>query len=389
MRSKLATFIISTIMFLIICVFILFGIVFWNQYVQLQTSTQTESVGTIVPEPQEPEENQNTIDKDIKVPEIIEENPFEGIKDTNVYTSQTEEPEQPSNIDYTNITINKYFYNQLDEYSKTIYKAFETNKENMKCGNYKIELGNTFSSLLKQENGSDELGKYYQSAIEAYTYDNPDVFYLSPNKMYLNVETTTTKNNVSYNVYINSGNEANYFIDEFSTKNNIDNAIFKIEQVRDEILSKRTNNTYKDIKMVHDYLINNIEYDTSISKNNIYNIYGAMVNKECVCEGYARSFKYLMDAINIPCTLVIGKATNSEGRTENHAWNYVSYNGSWYAVDCTWDDPVSTTGWVSQESKTKYFLKGTDTMSKDHFPSRQFTEGGKIFEYPNLSSTGV
>ena len=140
MRSKLATFIISTIMFLIICVFILFGIIFWNQYVQLQTSTQPESVGTIVPEPQEPEENQNTIDKDIKVPEIIEENPFEGIKDTNIYTSQTEEQEQPSNIDYTNITINKYFYNQLDEYSKTIYKAFETNKENMKSGTYKIEL---------------------------------------------------------------------------------------------------------------------------------------------------------------------------------------------------------------------------------------------------------
>ena len=111
-----------------------------------------------------------------------------------------------------------------------------------------------------------------------------------------------------------------------------------------------------------------------------------MVNKECVCEGYARSFKYLMDELEIPCVLVIGKGTNSEGRTENHAWNYVQLNNNWYAVDCTWDDPVSTTGWVSEASKTKYFLKGSNSMSRDHRPNGQFTEGGKIFSYPNLSN---
>ena len=60
----------------------------------------------------------------------------------------------------------------------------------MKEGTYKINLGTSFSNILSKQNGQEELGKYYQSAIEAYTYDNPDVFYLSPNKMYLNIETT-------------------------------------------------------------------------------------------------------------------------------------------------------------------------------------------------------
>ncbi len=160
-----------------------------------------------------------------------------------------------------------------------------------------------------------------------------------------------------------------------------------IEQVRDEILQNTTNNnTYQNIKIVHDYLVDNLQYDTSISKKNIYNIYGAMVNKECVCEGYARSFKYLMDELKIPCILVIGKATNSENRTENHAWNYVQLNNNWYAIDCTWDDPVSTTGWVSETSKIRFFLRGSNFMSKDHVPNGQFTEGGKIFTYPNLSN---
>lgn len=279
MKSKFATIIMTIVIFLIIGVVILFGIILWNEIGKLETSVQPENIQTVI------SENRNTIDKDIKAPEILE-NPLDDIKDGN---------NKGSEVDYSNVTINKYFYNQLEEHAKTIYKAFETNKENMKTGTYKVELGSSFTSLLNESNGQEQLGKYYQSAIEAYTYDNPDVFYLSPNKMYLNIETTTRGSSVTYYVYINSGNEANYLIDEFSSKEQVNNAIGKIEQAKNQILQNRKSNTYDNIKMVHDYLIENIEYDTTISKENIYNIYGALINKQAVCEGYARSFKYLMD----------------------------------------------------------------------------------------------
>ena len=371
MKSKLTTAIMTIVIFLIIGVFVVFGIILWDEFVKLETSVQPENVKTLI------SENTNTINEDIKAPQLIE-NPFDKIKDGN---------NQASEVDYSNITINKYFYNQLEEYAQTIYKAFEMNKENMKTGTYEVELGSSFSSLLNEDNGQELLGQYYQSAIEAYTYDNPDVFYLSPNKMYLNIETTTKGKNVTYNVYINSGEEANYLINEFSSKEQIDKAMNQIEQIRNQILQNRSEDTYANIKMVHDYLVENIEYDTTISKDNIYNIYGAMVNHEAVCEGYARSFKYLMDAFGIPCTLVIGKGTNTEGKTENHAWNYVQIDNKWYAVDSTWDDPVSSIGWVSKSSKYRYFLKGSNDMIKDHIPSSQFTEGGKMFSYPPLSSS--
>lgn len=370
MRSKITTVIMTIVIFLIIGVFGLFGTILWSEFKKLETSIQPEDVKTIL------SENTNTIDKDIKAPEILD-NAFDEIQDVN---------RQQNEVDYSNVAINKYFYNQLDEQAQTIYKAFETNKENMKTGTYKVELGSSFSSLLKENNGQDQLGKYYQSAIEAYTYDNPDVFYLSPNKMYLNIETTTRGSSTTYYVYINSGNEANYLIDEFSSKAQIDNAIGEIELVRNKILQNKKSNTYDNIKMVHDYLVENIEYDTTVSKNNIYNIYGAMVSGEAVCEGYARSFKYLMDALGIPCTLVIGKGTNSEGKTENHAWNYVQVGENWYAIDTTWDDSISSSGWVSQSSKYRYFLKGSNDMLKDHIPSGQFTEGGKLFSYPFLTN---
>ena len=374
MRSRIATFFIVIVTILIIAVFGIFGMIIWKEFKNLQIGTEVEGVKTEISENQ----NKNTIDKDIKIPEIIE-NPFDEIQDST---------QNPSiNVDYSNVTVDKYFYNQLEEPSKTIYKAFESNKENMKSGTYRIDLGNGFSNILNQANGSDLLGKYYQSAIEAYTYDNPEIFYLSPNKMYLNIETTTIGSNVTYNVFINNGNENNYFIDEFTSQGQVESAINQIEQTKNQILQNRSENTYDNIKMVHDYLVESIEYDTTISQSNIYNIYGALVNGRAVCEGYARSFKYLMDELGIPCTLVIGTGTNSQGETENHAWNYIQLNGNWYAIDCTWDDPVSSTGYVSQHSKYRYFLKGSNDFSKDHKPSGQFTEGGKVFSYPEISGT--
>ena len=318
---------------------------------------------------------EKTVEDDIQVPAIVE-NPISSIEKSNSST----------NTDYSNVQVDKYFYNQLDEKSRIIYRAFESNKEQTKTWTYQIELGTSFSDILSQSNGQEKLGEYYQSAIEAYTYDNAEVFYLSPKKMYLNIETTTRGGVSTYDVYINSGNEVNYLTEEFSSKAEVDQAIAQIEQVKNQILQNKTGNTYEDIKMVHDYLVDSINYESSLSKQNIYNIYGALVNRECVCEGYARAFKYLLDELNIPCIMVIGTGTNSQGETENHAWNYVQLNGNWYAVDTTWDDPVVIGGGTaSEESRYKYFLVGREIIDQDHSPSGQFTEGGKIFSYPNVT----
>lgn len=376
MKKDIADRITSVILFLtiigIFSVLIVFSIIaiqeFWGEDGKIAFAESSENATNRSNE-------EKTVEDDIEAPEIVE-NPISKIESTST----------ASNNDYSNVKVDKYFYNQLDEKSRIIYRAFESNKEQMKTGTYQIELGTSFLDILSKNNGQKELGDYYQSAIEAYTYDNVEVFYLSPKKMYLNIETTTKGGNSTYNVYINSGNEANYLTDEFNSKEKIDQAISQIEQVKNQILQNKTGNAYQNIKMVHDYLVDNINYDSSLSKANIYNIYGALISKECVCEGYARAFKYLLDNLNIPCVLVIGTGTNSQGETENHAWNYVQLNGKWYAVDTTWDDPVVVGGGeASEESKYKYFLVGSETINQDHSPSGQFTEGGKTFSYPNLN----
>ncbi len=377
MKKEFIDKIISVILFLVIIgifsviiVFLMIALQEWGKEEDLAFAETTQNVA-------DSSENEKTVEDDIEVPAIVE-SPLSSIEKTNTTT----------NNNYSNVQVDKYFYNQLEEESRIIYRAFESNKEQMKTGTYQIELGTSFSDLLSQSNGQERLGEYYQSAIEAYTYDNAEVFYLSPRKMYLNIETTTKGGVSTYNVFINSGNEANYLADGFQSKGQIDQAVAQIEQVKNQILQNKTGNTYEDIKMVHDYLIDSINYDSSLSKQNIYNVYGALVNKECVCEGYARAFKYLLDELDIPCVMVIGTGTNSQGETENHAWNYVQLNGSWYAVDTTWDDPVVIGGGtVSEASRYKYFLVGREIIDQDHSPSGQFTEGGKVFSYPNLSNT--
>jgi transglutaminase/protease-like cytokinesis protein 3 len=92
-----------------------------------------------------------------------------------------------------------------------------------------------------------------------------------------------------------------------------------------------------------------------------------------------------MDAESIPCVLISGTAQNSEGTTENHEWNYVQLDGKWYAIDVTWDDPIiQGGGYLTNSLKYKYFLKGLNTINKNHFLNGKVSVNGITFTYPNL-----
>ena len=367
--KKIISFIKTIIMLIVIGILGYIGIIIYNKFAKTDIVQEVEEFVSNITI------SSGGIDTSIKTPEILETT-----KET--ISSNNEKK------DYGNSKIDKYLYNQLDEYSKIIYNAMEAYKENMKTGTYEINLGTEFSSLLSQSNGEVLLGEYYQSAIEAYTYDNPDVFYIDFSKLYLNIETTTRGSKKTYRVFINAGNNTDYLTSEFSSKERIDTALNEIEMIKSYFVSHQKADAYENIKLVHDYLVESIEYDQSISLPNIYDLYGALVNKKSVCEGYAKAFKYLMDSMNISCIIVSGKATNSEGNTENHAWNYVQINNTWYAIDSTWDDPILIgSGYLSNSSKYKYFLKGEDEFNRSHVPNGQFSEGGKVFEFPNLSQT--
>lgn len=289
------------------------------------------------------------------------------------------------NTSYTN-TSNRYYYNQLNDTEKKLYNGLVQSKENMVNGVYTVQYGDAFSDILSQENGKKILGEYYQSAIDAYIHDNPDLFYLDISKLYLNIETTKRTFSTTYKVFLAPQENQNYYNDNFTSEEQVRSAIKQVEEERDKILARLKGNDYDDIKIIHDYLVDEVKYDEDYESKGTYTIYGALVEKKCVCEGYARAFKYLTKYAGIDCVLVQGKATNSSGKVESHAWNAVFIDNNWYYIDTTWDDPIIIgNGYVSDKVKYKYFLKGSDTFDKDHTPENQFSDDGKEFSYPDIS----
>ncbi len=370
MKSKFITFIL-----IVLTIVLLAGIVFfaWAIYTDLFFDDAVETIHT----------SDNTIIVDNGSQQNAQKDK-KSFKDS-VVSFFTDSDEKETTYS-SNSSSGKFFYEQLNDNQKIIYNGLQENKDKLVTGTYIIEYGNKFHDILSAENGNEVLGDDYQTAIEAFTHDNPDLFYLNVTKMYLNMETKKKAFKTTYNVFISPEEGGNYYAQGFNSEKDVIVAIKKIEQERDLVKSKLTGSTYKDIKIIHDYLVDNLTYDENSESIGTYSIYGALVDKKCVCEGYTRAFKYLADMAGINCVIIQGTATNTDGKTEKHAWNAVYLNGFWYLIDTTWDDPIIVgKGIVLASNHYKYFLKGSKTFNKDHIENRQFSEGGKQFEYPKIS----
>ncbi len=277
----------------------------------------------------------------------------------------------------------EFYYNQLDSYAKVIYTELYNHKEDLKTGLHTIDFDVTFNDLLHEENGAETLENDFQLAVNALVFDKPDIFFLDITKMYLFTEITTFGPKKTYRISIGPNNNIPYLATPFTNKESVENTERQIDEIVYNI--GFSSDVYEQIRTAHDYIIENTEYDQTVSKANIYSIYGTLINREAVCEGYAKTFKYIMDKLNIPCIIACGVGQNSRGESESHAWNYVRLEDKWYAVDVTWDDPVIVGyGNATNEMRYQYFLNGSNSFFEDH------TEDGNLigtyrFEYPILS----
>lgn len=283
----------------------------------------------------------------------------------------------------------KFYYNQLGENARKIYNKLLESKEELKSGTKQIEFAqNEFDALLRQSDGLNILSTEYQNAVDALRYDNVDFYFVDFTKMVLKTITYTRGKNVSFKVFLSCNETEENYIEEPISKDDINIQLEKLEKRSEEILQGAQGTNYQKIQYIHNWLIDNISYDTTYSKSNIRNIYGALVSGEVVCEGYAKAFKYLLDKLDIPCILVSGEAVNSEDTRENHMWNYVKINEVWYAVDVTWDDPIiSNNGELNKENRYKYFCQGDNIMT-NHFVTSKITSTGQEFVYPEIYHKG-
>lgn len=328
-----------------------------------QLNTQvTQNIEAIQPSINTEEDNDIFIIEPITEPEHSEE------KEDNLYSS--------------------YYYSQLNEDAKKIYDGLKENKAKLTSGNYTIDYGTEFNTILNSEGGKEKVSTDFQSAWNAFSYDNIDLFYIDVSKVTLTSEQSNLGGIITYSLSIGPGENDNYFLNSFKNEDEVKNAIEYLENIKEQMIEQTANdNIYTKIAKVHNWLIYFISYEESETSKDEHTIYGALRNGKAVCEGYARAFKYLMDGLNVPCVLVSGTALNSQGETETHAWNYVQINNNWYAVDVTWDDPVVIGGGEqTNDMKYRYFLKGSDNFFTDHTEDGVISELSMKFKFPTLAT---
>lgn len=91
--------------------------------------------------------------------------------------------------------------------------------------------------------------------------------------------------------------------------------------------------------VAHNYLASTVTYwrEEALSKEEEVlrqSAFGALIDKKCVCQGYAEAYKRLLEMQGIECQIIGGKV---KGSPTYHAWNLVGIDKQYFHVDVTWD----------------------------------------------------
>lgn len=172
---------------------------------------------------------------------------------------------------------------------------------------------------------------------DAYAYDHPEIFWFYDDFTLMVYPSTGMTSKFSYSPVI-SGDQISSMQNEISKKVktiNIDK-----EKPDHDILRK-----------LHDWLCDNIVYTSDTPHEG--DMYGAIVEGKCVCQGYTMAYTYLCHLYGFKCVGITGFTYSSS--TVGHAWNLVYGEGNWYFVDVTWDDDERYGG------RSTYFMVGSET----------------------------
>jgi len=135
----------------------------------------------------------------------------------------------------------------------------------------------------------------------------------------------------------------------------LDQAKAQFNQQAEVILSgaRTQGSVFDQEKYVHDALMEMVEYDETADMNQ--SAYSALVPGRSVCAGYSRAFQYLMQQLGVPCYYCTGTSG------EDHAWNIIKLDDTYYNVDVTWDDTNPAT--------YDYFNKSDNEFANTHVRS--------------------
>lgn len=280
----------------------------------------------------------------------------------------------------TQLRVTKTYYgDQLNSFESEMYwklkEQFESEDSIYNYRIYDVDAGEDFSS--------DEISRATFRASSSLIMDNPEYFWLG----------NGCKHTITYDRgYLR---ELRITFDKNYEESQIPRMKNEVDSVVSDIMAevRQLNTTCDKVKYIHDYLVRTIKYDIA-EVSSRYNIYGSLIDKLCVCEGYAEAFTYLSQMANITAITV---------NSQMHEWNFVRMDDNqWYVMDVTYDDPqIGNKRYESGDDgnmKYDYFLIGKNTLVNNDFqkiryrdsPDHQLLdylllENARGFEYPELA----
>jgi len=238
-----------------------------------------------------------------------------------------------------------YLYNSLSDAGKELWDTleatckeayFNTDKSYEKRGDY-YPLGYARYEGIPNQEAQDIAFYFY--------YSNPQYFFL--NSAVLQYMTGEDVGGISLSFY-----------DGFQDGSDRQTAILKFETKLKEwnaAIAKETTAIKKE-KKAHDLIVNNTVYKSGSAYNQ--SAYSNLVLGKSVCAGYSQSFALLMNHAGFDTFCVTSKY---------HEWNLIYYGCYWYNVDCTWDDPLTSTG--QQILRYNYFNRSDEKIVSGDTPA--------------------
>ena len=251
----------------------------------------------------------------------------------------------------------RYYYSLLDDEQKDIYDDLE-NKFRTECFDEK----NNYNILTKSVSiiVYDMPKEKVEQIAEAFHLDHY-FFYWTYTYCYGsgNANVIKISRESRYNIYSEKDIQDQY--KELSEKSS--------EVLRE--VSKYATDTEKAY-YIYTWITDNsgYAYDGNGDPSDLpidHSMYGNIINKKSVCEGYAETFAYLCTLCGIENSVVVGDAIRENGSKEAHAWNIIKLDGKYYYIDTTWDTD-------SEPENYMYAFKAIndELFNKTHAPETSF-----------------
>ena len=229
---------------------------------------------------------------------------------------------------------------------------------------YKALVNRETSMTIYTNNSSDIVDRIYNEELfdEVEKIDDPNTSD-DADYIYYNIESYETADYGDSVVLTVNWREDRAMLDKVNGR---------VKEILQETGVYNMNNAYDIAKTLHDYIVNNVEYDNSLTK---FTTYEALFEQSAVCQGYSLLYYKLLSEAGVQCKLITGTADGGD-----HAWNLVKVGGAWYNVDTTWDDPEGGS------LRHKYFLTGSSNFNADHSRDDKYNTDSFHSAYPTSSS---